>query len=162
MSELDEARALDVEAWERRAAECRASLSRLEWLAGSWRGHGVQGGVARVCEVENRLLFDGSFLESRERIFTSTGILEHEDLTIYAAEPENGPGALGATSYMAGGLVVRYCVTVSNETITCDPEGVGARLARERAEDGYRVRIFYRDDEGVWAEDAVVVYAPRL
>ena len=115
-----------------------------------------------MCEVETRLLFDGTFLESRERIFTSVGVVEHEDLTIYAAAPEDGPGVLVATAYMIGGLVVRYRVGVSGETITCDPEGIGARLSISRSEDGYRVRIFYPDETGAWAEDAVVAYEPRL
>lgn len=161
MSEQEEARALEAEAWERRAAECQASIARLSWLAGSWRGHGAQGGVARMCEVETHLLFDGTFLEARERIYTSAGVLEHEDLTVYAASPEDGPGAIVATAYMVGGLVVRYRVGVSGETITCDPEGIGARLSIARSDDGYRVRIFYPDESGAWAEDALVTYEPR-
>jgi hypothetical protein len=161
MSEQEEAQALDAEAWERRAIECRAAVERLAWLAGSWRGHGSHGGVARVCEVETRLLFDGSFLESRERIYTSAGVVEHEDLTVYGASPEDGPGALWATSFIAGGLAVSYRVTVSDTSVTCDPEGLGVRLAIDRTADGYRVRIFYPDDTGAWAENAVVDYTPR-
>ena len=46
--------------------------------------------------------------ESRERIFTSAGVLEHEDLTVYAASPEEGPGVLVATAYMVGGLAMLF------------------------------------------------------
>jgi hypothetical protein len=161
MSEQEEAQALDAEAWERRAIECRASVERLAWLAGSWRGHGTQGGVARVCEVETRLLFDGTFLESRERIYTSAGVLEHEDLTVYGAAPEDGHGALWARSFMVGGLAVSYRVRVTGAGVTCHPDGLGARLAIERTDEGYRARIFYPDDNGAWAENAVVEYTPR-
>ena len=161
MADEDEARALDAEGWERRAAECRDSVGRLAWLAGEWRGHGTQGGVPRVCEVESKMRFDGTFLESHERIFTSAGVLEHEDLTIYAASPEDGPGVMTATAYMVGGLVVRYRVSVSGESVICEPEDLGARLAISRTDDGYRVRIFYPNERGAWTEDAVVEYTPR-
>ena len=161
MSEQEEAQALDAEAWERRAIECRGAVERLGWLAGSWRGHGTQGGVPRVCEVETRVLFDGTFLESRERIYTAAGIVEHEDLTIYGASPEDGPSALWARSFIAGGLAVSYRVHVSGTSVTCDPEGLGVRLAIDRTDEGYRVRIFYPDDNGGWAENAVVEYTPR-
>jgi hypothetical protein len=147
--------------WERHAAACREAVERLSWLAGVWRGHGTQGGVARVCDVDTHVLFDGSFLESRERIYTSDGVLEHEDLTVYGATPEDGVPALWAESFMRGGHAVRYRVHVSGSTITCVPESFGARLSIDRTADGYRVRIFYPDEQGAWTEDAVVEYSPR-
>jgi hypothetical protein len=147
--------------WERRAAQCRNAMSRLSWLVGSWRGHGTQNGVARICEVETQLLFDGTFLQSRERIYTSAGVVEHEDLTVYNASPDEGADAIWATAYMIGGNVVRYRVHVSGGTVTCEPEGFGARLSIERLADAYRVRIFYPNDAGAWTEDAVVDYTRR-
>lgn len=147
--------------WERRALDCREAVGRIAWLAGTWRGHGMQDGVARVCEVETRILFDGTFVESRERIFTSDGVLDHEDLTIYGASPEQGPGTLWAESFMHGGVVVHYNVRVSGDAITCEPTELGARLAVERTSAGYRVRIFYPDEHGAWSEGAVVEYTPR-
>ncbi len=147
--------------WERRALECREAVERIAWLAGTWRGQGTQDGVARVCEVETRLLFDGTFVESRERIYTSAGDLEHEDLTIYGASPETGPGALWAASFMNGGVAVHYNVRVSGDAITCEPTEIGARLAIDRISNGYRVRIFYPDEQGAWSEGAVVDYTPR-
>ena len=161
MVEEQDAGALDAQAWERRAALCRDRIARIGWLAGSWRGHGLHGGVPRVCEVETRLLFDGGFLEARERIFTPEGIVEHEDLTIYGVDPDEGPGTYWATAFIRGGLAVKYVVHVSGEQIVCDPEQFGARLSIMRTGDGYRVRIFYPDGQGGWLEDAVVEYLPR-
>ena len=62
---------------------------------------------------------------------------------------------------MAGGLAVSYRVRVTGLGLTCHPDGLGARLAIERTDEGYRARIFYPDDNGAWAENAVVEYTPR-
>jgi hypothetical protein len=161
MAEEQDAGALDAQAWERRAALCREQIDRIAWLAGSWRGHGLHGGVPRVCEVEARLLFDGSFLEARERIYTPEGALEHEDVTVYGADPDGEQSPYWAMAFIRGGLAVRYTVHVSGDQIVCDPDQFGARLSIARDGDGYRVRIFYPDNRGAWVEDAVVEYAPR-
>lgn len=161
MTDEQENDALEAEAWARRADQCRGAIARLGWLVGSWRGHGTHGGSPRVCEVETRLLFDGSFLESRERIYTADGVLEHEDLTIYVADPDAGHASFWATAYIRGGLAIRYKVHASGNEIVCEPEMFGARLAIQRVDGGYRVRIFYPNDDGGWIEDAVVEYEPR-
>lgn len=157
----DDEETLDAESFERRAGHCRTAMRQLDWLTGSWIGHGMHGGEARVCHVESKLLFDGTFLECRERIYTPSGELEHEDLTIFGAAPENGPSEYFAVVYMPGGLAVHYRVESSLDTILCEPEEFGARLSLTQTGDGYRARIFYPDEGGAWIEDAVVDYEPR-
>jgi hypothetical protein len=161
MSENEGGTAFDTERWDRHAESSRQAISQIEWLVGRWIGHGEHDGAPRVCEVETRLLFDGSFMESRERIYTAAGILEHEDLTVYGASPEDGPDDLWAHVYMAGGVALRYRVQVFNDSVLCEPEGLGSRLSIQRDGDGYKVRIFYPDDHGSWVEDAVVEYEPH-
>jgi hypothetical protein len=152
MEELDEVQ------WERRRAECRDAVAQLGWLLGRWRGHGDSPAGARVSDVETRVLFDGTFVESRERIFTNRGEVEHEDLTIYGAAPENGPGELWAHLYMAGGISARYRVTVLGDNVLCEPEGFGARLSLTRAGDGYRVRVYFPSETGGWVENSTLAY----
>jgi len=159
MSEHDDV--VDAESLAKRADACRASMRQIAWLAGSWTGHGTHGGEPRVCHVESRFLFDGTFLESRERIFTPSGTLEHEDLTIVGASPEHGSSEFWAIVYMPGGLAVHYAVEFHNGTIVCEPQEFGARLSLQQTGDGYRARIFYPDEAGSWFEDAVVEYEPR-
>lgn len=159
MSDHDEA--LDAEAFAQRAEHCRTAMAQFEWLVGSWLGHGTHGGEARVCHVETRYLFDGSFLESRERIYTPSGELEHEDLTIFGSAPESGPSEFFAVVYMPGGLAIHYRVEVNVDTILCEPEEFGARLSLLQTGNGYRARIFYPDEDGAWFEDAVVDYEGR-
>jgi hypothetical protein len=149
---------LDQLHWDRRKAECRDAILQLGWLVGRWRGHGEVADGLRVSDVETKVLFDGTFIESRERIFTARGELEHEDLTIYGAAPEKGPGELWANLYMLGGIAARYKVTVLGDNILCEPEGMGARLSIARADDGYRVRVFFPSETGGWVEDATLTY----
>jgi hypothetical protein len=160
MSDHDEA--LDAEAFAQRAEHCQQAMKQFAWLAGSWLGYGTHGGESRVCHVEARFLFDGTFLESRERIYTPSGELEHEDLTIFGAAPESGPSEFYAVVYMPGGLAVHYGVEVNGDSILCEPEEFGARLSLLQTGNGYRARVFYPDEEGTWFEDAVIDYEPRL
>ncbi len=52
MAEQQEARELDVEAWEWRAAACRTPVGRLLWLAGASHGRDEHGGIGRQCVVD--------------------------------------------------------------------------------------------------------------
>jgi hypothetical protein len=149
---------LDQVHWDRRKAKCRDAVAQLDWLVGRWRGHGEAPSGPRISDVETKVLFDGTFIESRERIYTAHGELEHEDLTVYGAAPEKGSGELWANLYMIGGITTRYRVTVLGDNILCEPEGVGARLSMARAGDGYHVRVFFPGETGGWVEDAMLTY----
>ncbi len=149
---------LDEVRWESRKNACREEVAQLSWLVGRWRGRGESTNGTRVSDVETRLLFDGTFLESHEKIYTAAGDLEHEDMTIYGAAPEKGRGELWAQLFMLGGLTTKYSVTIFGDTILCEPEGYGARLSFLREGDGYRVRVYFPDGRGAWVEDASLRY----
>jgi hypothetical protein len=152
MEQLDEAH------WNRRRAECRDTIATLAWMFGRWRGHGESPAGPRISDVETKAIFDGTFVESRERVYTARGELEHEDLTIYGAEPERGPGEMWAHLYIPGGIMTRYRVSVLGDNVVCEPEDFGARLSIARAGDGYRVRVFFPGEAGGWVEDSTLTY----
>lgn len=104
------------------------------------------------------MLFDGAFIRSHERTFTSSGQLENEDMTVYGASPEKGKGELWADLYISGGLTTRYTVTVFGDTILCEPKGFGARISYAREGDGYRVRVYFPSERGGWTEDSSLRY----
>lgn len=147
----------EVERWERYARECRDLVRQLEWLAGRWRGHGDSSAGPRVTELQVRLLFDGTFLESRERAYGASGELEHEDLTLYGASPGE-PDELWAQLFMPGGIVTGYAVTVFGDTMLCEPQGLGARISYLREGDGFRVTIYFPDGKDGWVKDSVLTY----
>jgi hypothetical protein len=127
-------------------------------MVGRWRGHGRSTIRPLISEVETRPLLDGTFLESRERVYTTDGQLDYEDLMIYGAAPEKGAQALWAHLYMLGGVSTRYTVDAYGESVLCEPEDYGARLSFVREGDGYRARVYFLDAAGLWAEDATLHY----
>lgn len=149
---------LDERAWAQRTEQCRAAMEQLRWMLGRWRGRGETSSGIRVSDVETRLLFDGTFVESRERVYATSGELESDDITIYGAAPEKGPNEVWAHLYMLGGITARYAVNILGETMLCEPEGYGARLSITQQDDGYRVRVYFPDGKGNWIEDAALTY----
>ena len=149
---------LDEEDWEQRRLACCRAILQLRWMVGRWRGQGTSSSGPIVSSVESRMLLGGTFLESRERTYRSSGQLESEDITIYGAAPEKGPGELWAQIYMLGGVSLRYTVYVYGESVLCEPEGYGARLSFMRDGDGYRARVYFPDADGLWVEDATLHY----
>jgi hypothetical protein len=158
MAEDHEIRGADQ--WKVRLAECREAVAQLEWLVGRWRGYGEYQGSGRESIVETKYFFDRSFIESRERIYTPDGKLEHEDLTIYAAARGRGPGEVCAHLYITGGLIIRYKVEVFGESLLADPEDFGSRLAIQRLGDSLRMRVYSQDDQKTWIEDVTLDYEP--
>jgi hypothetical protein len=153
--EDEEPQAADLE---RYAHACRRSLAELDWLIGRWHGRGVKDGTTRISDVNTRYLFDSTFIMAREKIYSTNGDLEHEDITIYGVSPGDEAGEMWAQVYMRGGITLRYRVEVLGTSILCEPVSYGSRLSLRSVGDDYTTTIYVPDGRGGWIEDAVLQY----
>lgn len=79
-------------------------LQPLHFLLGSWQGSGVSHGEAVTATLNVRLCLSGTFVEATEVLRSSSGEVDHEDISFYRYDDREGhlrvrqlmPGAIEA------------------------------------------------------------------